>query len=145
MLDIAENRVRSHAASIRYETPRDWPGRDRDALWLQCEHVRELSRVVGCNRREAGAVVLSSFLAPIERAEGDLIASYRRLRDLSGGLMEPTSAWAVLIGLIAVFADQTRTALDHKLTDPLCEWLVDKCGKIPISNALAAVVEKNYA
>jgi hypothetical protein len=144
-LDIAENKVRSHAASIRYETPRDWPGRDRDALWLASDHVRELSRVAGYNRREAGAVVLSSFLAPIERAEGDLIASYRRLRDLSGGQMEPTSAWAVIIGLIAVFVDQTGTALEHELIGPLCEWLIDKCGEIPISNALAPVVERNYA
>jgi SIR2-like domain len=143
-LDIAENRLRSLAASLRYETPRDWPGRDRDALWLQSDHVRELSRVAGSNRREAGAVVLASFLAPIDRAEGDLIASYRRLRDLSGGQIEPTSAWAVIIGLIAVFADQARTVSDHELVSPLCTWLADKCGQIPISTALASVVEQNY-
>ena len=59
--------------------------------------------------------------------------------------MEPTSAWAVIIGLIAVFADQTGTALEHEFIGPLCEWLIDKCGKIPISNALAPVVERNYA
>lgn len=145
MLDIAENKLLSQAASSPYETPRDWPGRVRDVLWLQSDHVRELSRVAGCNRRESGAVVLASFLAPAERAEGDLIASYRRLRDLSGGQMEPTSAWSVVIGLIAVYADQTRSVPDHELISPLCAWLVDKCGVIPISEALSSVVERNYA
>jgi hypothetical protein len=143
-LDIAEDSVLSNAASTAYATPRDWPGRIRDRLWMQSDHVRELSRVAGCNRREAGAVVIASFLAPTDQAESDLIAAYRRLQDLSGKL-EPTSAWSVVVGLIAVFADQLRGFPDHELIDPLCEWLTEKCGQIPASDAVVAVVARNYA
>jgi hypothetical protein len=99
---------------------------------------------IAVSRREAGAVVIASFLAPTDQAESDLIAAYRRLQDLSGKL-EPTSAWSVVVGLIAVFTDQLRGFPDHELIDPLCEWLTEKCGQIPASDAVVAVVARNYA
>ena len=143
-LDIAQDKLLQTARSSA-PTPRDWPGALRDPLWRECDHVRELSRVTGCNRREAGAVVLASLLAPADHAESDLIAAYRRVRDLSGGKPEPTAAWSVVIGLIAVFVDQVQETPREALIDPLSEWLIDRCGEIPIDAALACVVEKNFA
>jgi len=85
-LDIAQKKfleTSSSSLSPMSPTPRDWRGADRDPLWRECDHVRELSRVAGSNRREAGAIVLASFLAPVDQAESDLIAAYRRVRELS--------------------------------------------------------------
>lgn len=144
-LDIAQDHLLATATSSVYETPRDWPARQRDTLWRQCDYVRELSRVAGCNRREAGAIVLASFLTPVDQAESDLVAAYRRLRDLSGENLEPTAAWSIITGLIAVFADQARTVPDGDLLPPLCDWLTDKCGEIQVDRTLADVVSRNFA
>lgn len=49
-LDIAQGQLLRTASAIS-PAPRDWPGALRDRLWRECDHVRELSRVAGCNRR----------------------------------------------------------------------------------------------
>ncbi len=144
-LDIGQTRLLAMAAHSAYETPRDWPAGQRDSLWRQCDHVRELSRVAGCNRREAGAVVLASFLAPADQAESNLIAAHRRLRDLSGKSVEPTAQWSIITGLIAVFADQARKVTDDDLLQPLSDWIADKCGEINVDQQLADVVSRNFA
>lgn len=143
-LDIVQNTIMHECRAAT--SPRDLPGGLRHRLWIQSDHVRSLSRVAGCNRREAGAIVLASFLAPNDQAEGDLIAAYRRVSDLSGGRPEPTAAWSIIIGLIALFVDQAGpSAMDHELIDPLYDWLTDKCGQIPIDTALLKVVSLNCA
>jgi hypothetical protein len=145
-LDIAQAKLLEAVAHTAYKTPRDWPAGQRDSLWRQCDYVRELSRVAGCNRREAGAVVLASFLAPTDRAESDLVAAYRRLRDLSGKSLEPTAQWSIITGMIAVFADQADDEVtDTDLLSPLNEWLTDKCGEISVDHELADVVSQNIA
>lgn len=147
-LDIAQREFQHTAessSSPESPSPRDWRGAVRDRMWRECDHVRELSRVAGSNRREAGAVVLASFLAPVDQAESDLIAAYRRVRDLSGGKPEPTAAWSVIIGLIAVFADQAENKEPHALIDPLSEWLKDRCGEIRMDTKLSGVVKENFA
>jgi hypothetical protein len=132
-LDLVQGKL-LRATRSRSPTPRN-----------ECDHVRQLSRVAGCNRREAGAIVLASFLAPADQAESDLIAAYRRVRDLSGGNPEPTAAWSVIIGLIAVFVDRSQEKSVEKLIDPVGEWLIDRCGEIPIDAALVDVVTNNFA
>jgi hypothetical protein len=145
-LDMVEDRIAHEYASSAARSPRDFPGGLRHRLWKQSEYVRSLSRVAGCNRREAGAIVLASLLAPYDQAEGDLIAAYRRVADLSGGRPEPTAAWSILIGLIALFVDQAGgKVMDNDLIEPLSEWLTDKCGPITVDAALAEVVNRNYA
>jgi hypothetical protein len=143
-LDLVQGKL-LRATRSRSPTPRNWRGSLRDHLWRECDHVRQLSRVAGCNRREAGAIVLASFLAPADQAESDLIAAYRRVRDLSGGNPEPTAAWSVIIGLIAVFVDRSQEKSVEKLIDPVGEWLIDRCGEIPIDAALVDVVTNNFA
>jgi hypothetical protein len=144
-LDLVQAAIAQEYRSGAFRSPRDLPGSLRHRLWIQCDHVRSLARVAGCTRREVGAVVLGSFLAPVDQAEGDLIAAYRRLGDLSGQ-HEPTAAWSIAIGLMALFADQARPrAMDHDLLTPLCEWLNDKCGTIPIDDTLLDVVTNNFA
>jgi hypothetical protein len=147
-LDIAQKKFLDTAGSPsapKSHTPRDWRGADRDRLWRECDHVRELSRVAGSNRREAGAIVLASFLAPVDQAESDLIAAYRRVRELSGGKSEPTAAWSVIIGLIAVFMDQAGDSETSALINPVSEWLKDRCGEIYMDNDLRKVVKNNFA
>jgi hypothetical protein len=144
-LDIVQSALMEAIAHSAIRTPRDLPGSLRNRLWIHSDHVRSLSRVAGNSRREAGAIVLASFLAPTDQAEGDLIAAYRRLGDLSGGQHEPTAAWSIVIGLVALFADRTGAVMDNELIDPLCEWLMGKCGEIPLDLTLLEVVNRNYA
>ena len=145
-LDIVQIELGRRYQASSLQSPRDLPAGQRHNLFVQIDHARSLGRVAGCSRREAGAIVLASFLAPADQAEGDLIAAYRRLGDLGGGHYEPTAAWSLIIGLIALFADQAGPmTMDDDLIDPLCAWLRDKCGYIPIDDDLLKVVRGNYA
>nr|WP_242000952.1 SIR2 family protein [Kribbella rubisoli] len=149
-LDLVETRIKEEAAARttvvhgRSPTMRDWPDSLRAELFGQCDHVRELARVVGSTRREVGAIVLASFFIPADQAEGYLIAAYRRMTEMSAGRPEPTATWAVIIGLIAAYSDQASGVEDARLVPVLCEWLQDKCGRIPLDEPIADAVEQVY-
>jgi hypothetical protein len=85
------------------------------------------------------------MLTSSTQAEGELVAAYRRLRELTDGKPEPTAAWGVAIALMAAFLDQVPHVIEDELVDPLCDWLTQKCGVIPINAELAEVVKRNYA
>lgn len=150
-LDLVEIRIKEETAARstddqgRSPTMRDWPDSLRAELFGQCDHVRELARVVGSTRREVGAIVLASFFIPADQAEGYLIAAYRRMTEMSAGRPEPTATWAVIIGLIAAYSDQAPGVDDERLVPVLCEWLQDKCGRIPLDEPIAQAVEQVYA
>ncbi|WP_432876403.1 SIR2 family protein [Kribbella sp. CA-245084] len=150
-LDLVEMRIKDEAGARtavdhgRSPTMRDWPDSLRADLFGQCDHVRELARVVGSTRREVGAIVLASFFIPADQAEGYLIAAYRRMTEMSAGRPEPTATWAVIIGLIAAYSDQASGVEDARLVPVLCEWLQDKCGRIPLDEPIADAVEQVYA
>ncbi|NEA31754.1 SIR2 family protein [Streptomyces sp. SID13031] len=143
--DLAENRIKLEIVNRPDTTLRDWPDSVRSALHEQCDHVRELARVAGSTRREAGAIVLGSFFISPDRAQSDLIAAYRRLTDLGGGRSEPTASWSVIVGLIAAVSDQARDVPSERLLPSLCEWLLDKCGKVPLDGSILTTVEQNYS
>lgn len=144
-LDLAQSVLmdmrRSHPADLRL---RDLPNNARDRLWKLCDWVRELARVSGSNRREIGAIVLASFVAPTAQAESDLVAAYRQSTELHAGQVEPTAAWSIVIGLIAVFVDQAKDVPFDQLLEALMPWLRNKCGVIPMDERLAKVVKENY-
>lgn len=145
VLDLAEKRFRAQIEDNPLEAPRDLSARVRDMLWMELDHAREISRVSGFSRREISATVLASFLAPTVRAEADLIASYRRLREFGGEQMESGSAWSVVFGLIAVFVDQARDFSDQELIEPICSFVEGKCGHVPLNAAILSAVEGNYS
>jgi SIR2-like domain len=144
-LDLAQSALmvmrRAQPQDLRL---RDLPNTSRDRLWRTCDWVRELARVSGSNRREIGAIVLASFVAPATQAESDLVAAYRLVRELHPGQAEPTAAWSIIIGLIAVFVDQAGELTFDQLVELLVPWLRNKCGVIPVNESLVQVVRNNY-
>lgn len=145
VLDLAEKRFRRQVASNSLEAPRDMSARVRDSLRADLDHARDVSRVAGVSRRETPATVLASFLAPPEKAEADLVAAYRRLKDFGGEHMEHGSAWSIVFGLTAAFVDQARDFPDEDLIAPVCQYIDDKCGQVPLNRSILVAVQRNYS
>lgn len=124
---------------------RDLPLRERERLARICQWAQGVARVAGSARREVGATVLGSLVVPVERAESDLIASYRGLAERSRGLIEPTAAWSIVIGLVAAFVDDSGAQREGDLIHALTPWLGLKCGSIPVAYGVAQAVQENYS
>jgi SIR2-like domain len=126
-LDQAQIRFESLATKLRgTSVPRDWTDSARQEILALSEDARNVSRMAGCIRREVGAVVLGSFVAPSRAAERSLIAVYERVAESSGRRQETSMIWWVIIGLLAVYCD-SRPKVKYGTEDSLL-WLTRLLG-----------------
>jgi hypothetical protein len=89
-------------------TPRNWNNAIRQELLDLSDDAKAIARMAGCFRREVGAVVLGSFVAPLQVAERNLIAIYKRCVENSGRSRELLMIWWIYFGLLAVLCEQRR-------------------------------------
>jgi hypothetical protein len=119
--------------------PREWGESARRLLLALGDDACGAARVAGCFRREVGAVVLSSFIAPLQQAERNLIAIHRRFVESSSRLQELSMLWWIYIGFLGVFCDKHRpVAADSR---EAFRWLTQRCGApdVPGKELLTAI------
>lgn len=106
--------------------PRAWSDEARRKIVLLSDDARAIARSAGCFRREVGAVVLESFVVPLQSAERNLIAIFKRFTENGGREKELLTIWYIYIGLLAVFCEK-RGGKSFTGEEGL-RWLTQLCG-----------------